>query len=142
MYSIVPYVIHEHDADKAGKHFDLRLKIPNKNLLESWALPKAKFPSKPGEKVLAIQGSPHGRYWLYMDNLDIPEGEYGAGHIKIVQKGLCSIEGWNNDKYITFNIKGQIANGRFSLIKIKDKENRQENLWILVKNKDQEIKNK
>lgn len=141
MYSILQYVIHEHNAIRAGLHYDLRIKIPNKNLIASWALPKAEFPKFPGDKKLAVRVNDHGRYWLYIDNLDIPEGEYGAGHVKIVQKGLAEVEGWS-DKYITFNIKGRIATGRYSLIKIVPKEKNPQDIWVLVKNKDQEVKNR
>jgi bifunctional non-homologous end joining protein LigD len=141
MYALLPYVIHKHNAKHAGLHFDFRIKYPNKNLLASWALPKATFPQKPGEKFLAIKVNDHGRYWLNVDSMDIPEGEHGHGHLDAVQKGIAEVEGWGPN-YVTFNIKGKIATGRFSLIKIKPKEQTKDDVWVLVKNKDQNIKNK
>lgn len=140
MYALLPYVIHEHHAKHAGLHFDLRIKYPNKNLLASWALPKAKFPEKPGEKILALKVNDHGKYWLNVDSMEIPEGDHGHGHLFAVQKGVAEVEGWGPN-FVTFNIKGKIATGRFTLIKMKPRGKDQEE-WILVKNKDQNIKNK
>lgn len=131
---IVPYVIHEHDAKRAGHHLDFRIKFPNKNLAASWAIPKGEFPRKPGEKVLAVRTNDHGRYWLYIDNLTIPEGEYGAGTIKILQKGKAEIYGWS-DKHITFVIKGSVANGRYSIIKFNGRKEDKGNTWVLIKTK-------
>jgi len=130
----VPYVIHKHDADRAGSHYDLRIKIPKKRLLASFALPKLKFPKDSTEKVLAIRTNDHGRYWMYYQG-EIPKGEYGAGKISIVQKGQAEIFGWNS-KHITFSIEGPIATGRFSLIKFKGKRDNA-NTWILIKTKEQ-----
>jgi len=130
----VPYVIHKHDATHAGLHFDLRMKIPKKRLLASFALPKCKFPKKSGEKVLAVRTPDHGRYWLYYQG-EIPKGEYGAGTIKIVQKGEAEIYGWSK-KHITFRIEGDVANGKYSLIKFKGKRDKV-NTWILVRVKNQ-----
>jgi len=129
----VKYVIQQHSAKRAGEHYDLRIKYPFKNLAASWALPKSHFPEKTGERVLAIRTHDHGRYWLYIDKLDIPPGEYGAGYIKTIQGGKALIYGWTND-HITFYINGRIATGRFSLIKFKSKE-RKTNTWVLIKTK-------
>jgi len=136
MYSIQPYVIHVHDALKAGQHWDLRIQIPNKRLLASWAIPRAVFPKNPGDKVLAVKVNDHGRYWLYMDNQTIPKGEYGAGTIKILQKGNAEIEGWSNN-HITFRIRGRVVNGRYVLIKFKPRPGEKEDTWYLVKTKRQ-----
>lgn len=69
-----------HDARKAGKHTDLR--IGGSSGLYSWALRKD-LPTEPGDKHLAIQTPMHS--WDYSTKFegDIPEGEYGAGHVSL-----------------------------------------------------------
>ena len=69
-----------HDARRAGKHTDTR--IGSTSGLYSWAMPKD-LPTKPGEKHLAIQTPMHS--WDYSTKFegDIPEGEYGAGHVSL-----------------------------------------------------------
>lgn len=140
MYSIEPFVIHSHNADTAGLHFDLRVQIPNRSSLASFALPKHKIPQNPGEKVLAVRGADHGKMWLYVDNLEIPKGNYGAGTIEIFQTGKCEIEGWSNN-HITFRVKGTVKDGldgRFALIRFRgSKTSDRNNLWILIKTKEQ-----
>lgn len=136
IYRMLPYVIHEHLADRAGKHWDLRIKYPNKNLVASWALPKYSFPKEIGEKKLAVKVHDHGRYFLYIDNLNIPEGEYGAGVIKIIQKGLAKIWGWSENR-ITFSISGEIATGTFSLIRFASKEGKIDS-WVLIRVNDKD----
>ena len=111
------YVIHEHDAKRAGKHYDLRIQIPRKRLLASWALPKGRIPQKYLEKVLAIRTNDHGNYWLFFQG-EIPEGEYGAGTIKIIESGQVEVLGWSN-KFITIKANGKLLNGRFHLNKFR-----------------------
>lgn len=132
-----PYVLHEHNANRAGLHYDFRFKMPSKNLLYSFALPKAHFPNKIGEKCLAVRTNDHGRYWLFFQG-EIPKGEYGAGTIKIIQKGELELLGLGPG-YITFRIHGDIADGRFSLIKFKGKEGGKTDTWVLIKIKEKEI---
>lgn len=139
-YSVEKYVLHKHDAKTSGLHYDLRVSIPNRDLLASFALPKAKIPQKPGEKVLAVRTNDHGRYWLNIENMTIPKGEYGEGEITTLQRGVCEIEGWSNN-HITFRIKGDtkdLLNGRYALIKFRGtKSGDRNNLWILLKTKEQ-----
>lgn len=141
MFANERFILHEHNAKTAGLHYDLRIKIPNRELLASFALPKAKIPQNPGEKVLAVRTNDHGLYFLNVDHMIIPPGDYGEGEIKSVQKGICEIEGWGKE-HITFIIKGEkntpYFNGRFALIKFKGKKNSdRDNLWVLVKTKKQ-----
>lgn len=141
MYSLEKFILHKHDAKTAGLHWDFRVSIPNRDLLASFAIPKARIPQKPGDKVLLVRTSDHGRYWLNIENMTIPDGEYGAGEITTLQKGVCEIEGWSNN-HITFVIHGdkniEYFNGRYALIKFKgSKTHDRENLWVLVKTKKQ-----
>lgn len=132
----VPYVIHKHNAFKAGKHFDFRIKYPNKQKLASFVIPKDKFPNEPGTKTVAIQAADHGMQWLKKEKLDIPAGEYGGGHIEILQKGELEIIVWKKD-YIVIELEGDFASGRFYFINTKRKHgSREYNLWIFMKKKE------
>lgn len=139
MYSTEQFVLHKHEAKTAGDHYDFRISIPNRSMLASFAIPKMNIPTKPGDKSLLIRTSDHGRMWLFFKG-EIPEGQYGAGTISIIQSGSVDIEGWST-KHITFVIndeKSKYFNGRYALIKFKgSKSSDKNNLWILVKTKKQ-----
>ena len=128
------FILHKHVSKTAGLHYDLRISIPNSDLLASFAIPKARVPKFPGEKVLCVKTSDHGRYWLNIENMTIPDGEYGAGEITNLQRNVCDIERWYAN-YITFivpnDVNNEYFNGRYSLIRFKGSD--RENLWILVK---------
>ena len=82
--AIITMVRQLHDAHKAKRHSDLRIGGPSGML--SWAIPKAKLPTEPGEKLLAVQTPVHS--WDYSTKFEgeIPEGQYGAGHVSIEEK--------------------------------------------------------
>lgn len=124
------YVIHRHNAFKAGLHFDLRLKYLNRNKLISFAIPKERFPKLYKEKTIAIQTNDHGMQWLTIEKLDIPKGEYGGGFIKRVQYGVCQILEWT-DKFIKFYIDGgDFATGTYILVRTKNNRSGR-SIWIL-----------
>ena len=128
------YVIHEHVADRAGPHYDLRIKRLKGGLMESWALPKLRFPQTYGERLLAIRTKPHSRLWLYFEG-EIEEG-YGKGSVRIVQKGEAIILKWDS-KHIVFRIDGPVATGKFALIKFEPKGgSKKTDTWMLIKLKE------
>jgi len=133
MSSTTPFILQLHDAQRAGQHYDLRLQIPRGNKLASWALTKAKIPKVSGDKVLAIRTEDHNKSWLKFQG-KIPEGSYGAGDVKIEQKGQAEVLLWKNDRIITFIVSGSPMNGKYTLIKFKTKQNKDS--WLLVKGKD------
>jgi len=82
------FVVHHHDAEVAGKHYDLRIQHPDTEIGASWAIPKAKLPG-PGEKVLAVrQGDHRTSYFSFQGH--IHEG-YGKGQVSIAHKGPVEI---------------------------------------------------
>jgi DNA ligase D-like protein (predicted 3'-phosphoesterase) len=85
------YVIHEHHAERAGKHFDFRLSINGKAL--SWAM--RYFPFSPKEKRLAIRQSDHTVQYMNFTG-EITDG-YGKGKVYIKDKGKCLVEYANRD---------------------------------------------
>jgi hypothetical protein len=74
--------IQQHNAFKAGPHWDVRLVDPKTHHAHSFAVPKMKFPGK-GETILGIQQPTHkSRYALKFEG-DIPKGVYGGGSVKM-----------------------------------------------------------
>lgn len=117
------FVIHEHDAKRL--HWDLRLEM--EGVLKSWAVPKEP-PVEEGVKRLAIQVDDHPIEYGDFEGV-IPEGMYGAGTVKIWDKGEFKlIEDKENS--LTFELKGEKMVGKYSLIKFKGKKQ-----WLLFKRK-------
>lgn len=104
------FVIQEHHASHL--HWDLRLEM-NK-VLKSWAVPKK--PSKvKGIKRLAIQVEDHPLDYANFKGI-IPEGNYGAGKVKIWDKGTFELID-KDSKKIEFKLHGKKLKGNYVLIK-------------------------
>lgn len=116
------YVIQEHDALKAGKHFDLRIKDPIQGIALSWTL--RNLPKESGEKRLAIAQAVHTPEYMAFSGT-ISEGTYGAGKVSIKEKGDLEILESNPDK-INFAIYKGKEEELYSLIKT------QGNKWLLL----------
>lgn len=116
------YVVQRHDASHL--HYDLRLE--RNGVLKSWAVPKEP-PTKKGVKKLAIQTEDHPIQYAYFEGT-IPEGEYGAGEVRIWDKGTYATEKWGENE-IVIHINGEKLSGRYCLIKFK----KQKNAWLLLK---------
>ena len=76
----------EHKADRAGKHWDIRLVDPATQKAHSWAVPKAKWPGAKNRLRLAIQQPTHTADYALNFEGNIPQGTYGSGKVKIVKK--------------------------------------------------------
>ncbi len=123
------FVIHEHFARR--HHYDLRLEMDG--VLKSWAIPK-NIPMRKGEKRLAIQTEDHDIEYADFEG-EIPKGFYGAGIVKIFDKGEYKLLERSNEKIIFF-LKGKKIFGKYALIKIKnprEKRKKTENTWIIIK---------
>lgn len=116
------YVIQEHHASKL--HWDLRFEVNNS--LKSWALPKEP-PQKIGEKRLAISVDDHPIEYALFEG-QIPEGNYGAGQVKIWDKGTFEVVE-NNDKKIVVNIHGTRLKGKYCLVHFEPEEKN----WLFLK---------
>jgi len=111
------FVVQRHDASRL--HFDFRLEIGG--VLKSWALPKGP-PTHAKEKRLAIAVEDHPIDYADFEGT-IPEGQYGAGTVKIWDKGsFAPLDPddpelqLKNGKF-GFTLKGSRLNGRFTLVK-------------------------
>jgi DNA primase len=87
-------VMQEHHADRAGKHWDLRLIDPDTSYAHSWAVPKSKFPAA-GEKLLAVRTPTHTAHYSLNFGAKGPQqiGKgYGKGTVEIVAKEPVLVE--------------------------------------------------
>lgn len=119
------FVVQEHHARRL--HYDLRLE--KNGVLKSWAVPKG-IPEQPGEKRLAVGVEDHPLEYRSFEGT-IPEGQYGAGTVKIFDRGTYETKVWNDD-LVEFNLHGQRLNGRYVLARFKKAG---ENQWLLLKAK-------
>ena len=118
------FVIHRHEASHL--HWDLRLEMSG--VLKSWAIPKTP-PTAKGIKRLAIQVEDHPLSYKDFEGI-IPEGNYGAGKVKIWDKGEYSLIEKDNKKIEIF-FHGKKLKGNFVLVKThygKDKKG-----WLFFK---------
>lgn len=120
------FVVQEHHARRL--HFDLRLE--KEGVLKSWAVPKG-IPEKMGEKRLAVQVEDHPMEYADFEGT-IPEGQYGAGTVKIWDRGLFEVKVWKEDM-IEFTLNGKRLQGKFVLAKFKKAGEKD---WILLKARD------
>jgi len=119
------FVIHEHFA--SHHHWDLRLEIGG--VLKSWAIPKQ--PPRTTEfKRLAIQVEDHARSYANFEG-EIPEGQYGAGKVKIWDKGKFHLIEKTNKK-IEFELKGLKLKGRYVLVRTNYGD-KPEKSWLFMK---------
>ena len=117
------FVVQEHDASHL--HYDLRLE--KDGVLKSWAVPKG-IPQKQGEKRLAIQTEDHPLDYAKFEGT-IPEGQYGAGIVKIWDNGSYTTKNWEKNK-IEFNLQGNKLDGNYVLVNFKKGG---EKNWLLIK---------
>ncbi len=119
------FVIQEHHA--RALHYDFRLE--KDGVLKSWAVPKGMPESD--MKRLAVETEDHPYEYRTFEGT-IPKGQYGAGTVKIWDKGTYEAKIWENDK-IEVALDGQRLKGRYVLVRLKragDKD------WLLLKGKE------
>jgi DNA ligase D-like protein (predicted ligase)/DNA ligase D-like protein (predicted 3'-phosphoesterase) len=120
------FVVQEHDARRL--HYDLRLE--KEGVLKSWAVPKG-IPEKTGERRLAVQTEDHPlEYASFVGT--IPEGQYGAGTVKIWDKGSFEPKVWK-EHIIEFSLIGERLKGKYVLARFKKAGEKD---WVLLKVKD------
>ena len=133
------FVVQRHHASHL--HYDFRLEL--NGTLKSWAVPKG--PSlNPKDKRLAMMVEDHPISYATFQG-DIPEGNYGAGHVDVWDHGTYEpID--ENGNVITpkefavhlhagnakFRMKGKLLKGDFALVNMK----KDEKTWLLIKHKD------
>ncbi len=124
------FVVQEHWA--THHHFDFRLEMDG--VLKSWAVPKG-IPEEPGIKRLAVQVEDHPVDYINFEG-EIPEGLYGAGKVKIWDKGTykdLKIKTSPTEKLteLEFVLKGRKLKGKYVMIKTKWRGRK--NQWLIMK---------
>ncbi|MGN6567553.1 MAG: DNA polymerase ligase N-terminal domain-containing protein [Flavipsychrobacter sp.] len=133
------FTIQRHHASHL--HYDFRLEL--NGVLLSWAVPKG--PSlNPKDKRLAMMVEDHPIDYATFEG-DIPQGNYGAGHVDVWDFGtyepineagevISTAEFAKNLKSgsIKFRMKGKKLKGDFALVHMK----KDEKTWLLIKHRD------
>ncbi len=120
------FVIHDHHA--SHHHYDLRLE--HEGVLKSWAVPKEP-PMDDKTKRLAMEVEDHPYSYKDFEGT-IPEGNYGAGTVKIWDNGTYVPEKFS-DKEIIIDFKGKKLKGKYVLIKTNFGKSK--NAWLWFKKK-------
>jgi DNA ligase D-like protein (predicted 3'-phosphoesterase) len=121
------FVVQEHHARRL--HYDLRLAMGG--VLKSWAIPKPP-PAERGVRRLAIQTEDHPLEYADFEGV-IPEGMYGAGKVKIWDRGTYEVESIKEEKMV-FRLKGEKLRGRYVLLRFKKGG---ENAWLFFRAKEE-----
>lgn len=124
------FVVQEHHARRL--HYDFR--VAKDGVLKSWAVPKG-IPQEPGTRRLAVQTEDHPVEYSEFEGV-IPEGQYGAGIVKLWDRGFYEVKLWTEDK-IEFRLNGTKLSGMYALIRPKKSslKPQKQNQWLLVKMK-------
>ena len=128
------FVVQQHAATRL--HWDFRLEVDN--VLRSWAVPKG--PSMdPQDKRFAALVEDHPLDYADFEGT-IPEGNYGAGNVIVWDQGTyIELEDFKtgfSDGKLLFDLNGHKLHGRFTLIKLKGRENTGKE-WLLIKERDE-----
>lgn len=133
------FVVQRHHASHL--HYDFRLEL--NGTLKSWAVPKG--PSlNPKDKRLAMMVEDHPISYAGFEG-DIPEGNYGAGHVDVWDHGTYEPIDEDGEVIsaaqfakslkagsIKFRMKGRKLKGDFALVHM----GKEEKTWLLIKHRD------
>ncbi|MFP5361656.1 MAG: DNA polymerase ligase N-terminal domain-containing protein, partial [Thermoleophilia bacterium] len=109
------FVVQEHHATRL--HWDLRLE--HEGVAASWAIPNG-IPEDPKENRLAVHTEDHPLEYLEFEG-DIPKGEYGAGKMRIWDRGTYETHKFDDAKVeVTFH--GERLRGRYGLFPLKKRK--------------------
>jgi hypothetical protein len=116
--------VQDHNARKAGPHWDMRMVDPHTGYAHSWAVPKRKFPEAGGKPILAVQTPTHTSHYALTFGENGPQtiGKgYGAGKVEIKHKEPIKVLSVDDNR-----IKFQRGSGdSYTLFRTKD------NAWLL-----------
>jgi bifunctional non-homologous end joining protein LigD len=128
------FVVQKHAATRT--HYDLRLELDG--VLKSWAVPKTPSYDQ-ADKRVAIHVEDHPVEYASFEGV-IPEGNYGAGPVVVWDRGTWvpvedPHEGFEKGKLL-FELRGYKLRGRWTLVKIRDRDSDADNTWLLIKERD------
>lgn len=116
------FMIHKHHARRL--HFDLRLE--RAGVLVSFAVPKG-LPEEPDVRRLAVHVEDHPMEYATFEGR-IPEGEYGAGEVRVFDTGTYEALEWT-DRKITIRLHGERIGGDYHLVNTDGKN------WLIFRSK-------
>ena len=102
------FVVQEHSARRL--HWDLRLE--HDGAAVSWAIPNG-IPQDPNENRKAVHTEDHPLEYMEFEG-EIPAGEYGAGSVRIWDRGTYECHKWEEEKIIV-SFAGEQLRGRYAL---------------------------
>ncbi len=104
------FVVQEHSARRL--HWDLRLE--HDGAAVSWAIPNG-IPEDPSENRKAVHTEDHPLEYMEFEG-EIPAGEYGAGTVKIWDRGTYECHKWEQGKVVV-SFAGERFSGRYALFR-------------------------
>jgi bifunctional non-homologous end joining protein LigD len=128
------FVVQLHHASR--RHYDFRLQVGD--TLKSWAVPKG--PSfDPKVKRLAAQVEDHPIGYAGFEG-EIPEGQYGGGHVALFDRGAWSTDGDPAAQlakgHLRFELFGDKLHGGWHLVRTQRGRSSQPE-WLLFKDDDE-----
>ncbi|TFW01932.1 DNA ligase D [Oxalobacteraceae bacterium OM1] len=132
------FVVQKHDARRL--HYDFRLEFDG--TLKSWAVPKG--PSlDPAEKRLAVHVEDHPLDYIDFEG-DIPEHQYGAGHVDVWDIGWWEPLDDPAASYkagkMKFRLHGEKLHGGWTLVRTRLQASGDKEQWLLIKERDDEAR--
>lgn len=132
------FVVQHHMARR--EHYDFRLEWGG--VLLSWAVPKGPSYNK-SDKRLAVHVEDHPLEYRNFEGI-IPKGEYGGGIVMLWDEGYWepygNVDEGLQEGVIKFELKGSRLQGKWALIRLKSKSGKSEDNWLLLKEKDEYVK--
>ena len=116
------FVVQEHHSSHL--HWDFRLEMDG--VLKSWAVPKGP-PEAPGVRRLAVETEDHPVDYIDFEG-EIEGGQYGAGTVKIWDRGTYDLEE-QDEKKLVFVLHGDRLSGGYVLV------NTNADNWLFLKRK-------
>ena len=125
------FVVQKHAA--TSLHYDFRLEM--EGVLRSWAVTKEPT-EELGVKRLAVHTEDHPLEYASFEG-DIPEPEYGAGHVDIWDRGTWipddePVPAFRRGR-LRFTLKGRKLKGAWALVRMGNAQTRKRDLWLLMK---------
>jgi bifunctional non-homologous end joining protein LigD len=117
------FVVQQHHATRL--HWDLRLE--HDGALVSWAVPNG-IPPDPAENRLAVRTEDHPLEYLEFEG-EIPKGNYGAGTMRIWDRGTFELHKWE-DRKVEVTFHGERLRGRYGLFPI-GRDGESKNDWMI-----------